>query len=155
MEQRRSLKCAVRLAQWSRQQGFETWKAKAAGKAACDYSFHMGVTKFDEHSAAQLREIVDGGIQSFKIFLAYKGAFGIDDSELYRTLKLAKELGVVTARIAKTKRLSPRRQSELLSQGVTGLEGHYRSRPPRVEAEGVHHLMSFAELTGAPSTSSI
>ena len=56
----------------------------------------MGVTRFDGHSAAQLREIVAAGVQSFKIFLAYKGAFGIDDSELYHTLKLAKELGVVT-----------------------------------------------------------
>ena len=44
---------------------------------------------------AQLREIVKRGISSFKIFLAYKGAFGVDDAELYRTLKLAKELGVI------------------------------------------------------------
>ena len=71
--------------------GFETWTAQSEGKAACDYSFHMGVTKFDETSEAQLREIVVRGVQSFKIFLAYKGAFGIDDGELYRTLKLAKE----------------------------------------------------------------
>ena len=109
----------------------------------------MGVTKFDGHSAAQLRQIVDAGVQSFKIFLAYKGAFGINDSELYQTLKLAKELGVVTAAHCENETLIAETQSELLSQGVTGLEGHYRSRPPRVEAEGVHHLMSFAELTGA------
>ncbi len=130
-------------------EGFETWKAKAAEKAACDYSFHMAVTKFDEHSAAQLRKIVEAGVQSFKIFLAYKGAFGINDSELYQTLKLAKELGVVTAVHCENETLIAQTQSELLSQGVTGLEGHYRSRPPRVEAEGVHHLLSFAELTSA------
>ena len=41
-------------------------------------------------------------------------------------------------------------QSRLLSEGITGPEGHHESRPPRVEAEGVHHLMSFAEMTGAP-----
>ena len=55
----------------------------------------MGVTKFDDKTEKQLREIVKRGISSFKIFLAYKGAFGIDDTELYRTLKLAKELGVI------------------------------------------------------------
>ena len=55
----------------------------------------MGVTKFDDKTEAQLREIVKRGISSFKVFLAYKGAFGVDDTELYRTLKLAKELGVI------------------------------------------------------------
>ena len=130
-------------------EGFETWKAQADGKAACDYSFHMGVTKFDDSSAAQLREIVAAGIQSFKIFLAYKGAFGIDDGELYQTLKLAKELGVVTTAHCENETLVAETQKKLLAQGVTGPEGHHESRPPRVEAEGVHHLMTFAEMTGA------
>lgn len=129
--------------------GFETWFGKAAGKSACDYSFHMGVTKFDAGSEAQLREIVARGVQSFKIFLAYKGAFGIDDGELYRTLKLAKELGVVVCAHCENETLVAERQRELLAAGVTGPEGHYLSRPPEVEAEGVHHLMTFAELTGA------
>ena len=129
--------------------GFETWRAQSEGKSACDYSFHMGVTKFDAGSEAQLREIVARGVQSFKIFLAYKGAFGIDDSELYRTLKLAKELGVVVCAHCENETLVAERQRELLAAGVTGPEGHYLSRPPEVEAEGVHHLMTFAGLTGA------
>jgi dihydropyrimidinase len=129
--------------------GFETWNAQSAGKSACDYSYHMGVTKFDAGSETQLREIVASGVQSFKIFLAYKGAFGIDDSELYRTLKLAKELGVVVCAHCENETLVAERQKELIAAGVTGPEGHYLSRPPEVEAEGVHHLMTFAGLTGA------
>ena len=70
---------------------FELWMSQAVGKSACDFTFHMGVTKFDEKSEKQLREIVQRGISSFKIFLAYKGAFGIDDTELYHTLKEARE----------------------------------------------------------------
>ncbi len=128
---------------------FELWMEQAIGKSACDFSFHMGVTKFDEKSAGQLREIVSRGISSFKIFLAYKGAFGIDDTGLYRTLKLAKELGVIVTAHCENETLIAERQKELLAAGVTGPEGHHESRPPRVEAEGVHHLMSFAELTGA------
>lgn len=129
--------------------GFETWNAHSKGKSSCDYSYHMGVTKFDEGSEAQLREIVSRGVQSFKIFLAYKGAFGIDDGELYRTLKLAKELGVTVCAHCENETLVAERQKELIAAGVTGPEGHYQSRPPAVEAEGVHHLMTFAELTGA------
>src|SRR5580704_1808160 len=129
--------------------GFELWLGHAAGKSACDFSFHMGVTRFDDRTAGQLREIVKRGIGSFKIFLAYKGAFGIDDSELYRTLKLAKELGVIVTAHCENETLVSERCKELIAEGKTGPEFHEPSRPVRVEAEGVHHLMTFAELTGA------
>lgn len=128
---------------------FELWLAQAAGRSACDFTFHMGVTKFDERTAPQLREIVKRGIASFKVFLAYKGALGVDDAELYRTLKLAKELGVIVTAHCENEALIAERQRELLAAGNTGPAYHYESRPPQVEAEGVHHLMSFAELTGA------
>jgi len=64
-------------------------------------------------------------------------------------LKLAKELGVIVTAHCENETLIAERQRELLAAGVTGPEGHHESRPPRVEAEGVHHLMTFAELTGA------
>ncbi len=128
---------------------FELWMSQAAGKSACDFTFHMGVTRFDSQTDAHLREIVKRGISSFKIFLAYKGAFGIDDTELYRTLKLAKELGVIVTAHCENETLVTERCKELLAAGKTDPGQHHESRPPAVEAEGVHHLMTFAELTGA------
>ncbi len=130
-------------------QSFELWMRQAEGKSACDFTFHMGVTKFDDTTEKQLREIVKRGISSFKIFLAYKGAFGVDDSELYRTLKLAKELGVIVTAHCENETLVSERCKELLAAKKTGPEFHEPSRPVQVEAEGVHHLMTFAELTGA------
>ena len=129
--------------------GFELWMKQAVGKSACDFSFHMSVTRFDGETEKQLREIVRRGISSFKIFLAYKGAFGIDDTELYHTLKLAKELGVIVTAHCENETLVAERQKELLAAGRTDPAQHHESRPPAVEAEGVHHLMTFAELTGA------
>ena len=130
-------------------EAFELWKSKAAGISACDYSFHMAVTRFDERTAAQLREIVADGIASFKVFLAYKGALGIDDTELFQTLALARELGVIVTAHCENESLVAELQQQLLADGKTGPEYHEPSRPPAVEAEGVHHLMTFAELTGA------
>jgi dihydropyrimidinase len=130
-------------------ESYRLWKSKAEGLAACDYSFHMGVSRFDAQTEAQLRQIVADGIASFKIFLAYKGAFGIDDTELFNTLRLAKELGVIVTAHCENETLVAQLQAQLLAAGKTGPEFHEPSRPPRVEAEGVHHLMSFAELTGA------
>src|SRR5216117_619648 len=76
-------------------EAYELWKSNAAGRSACDYAFHMGVTRWDEGTAEVLQRIVADGTASFKVFLAYKGAFGIDDAELFRTLELARRLGVI------------------------------------------------------------
>ena len=129
-------------------EAFELWKSKAA-ESACDYSFHMGVSRFDASTAEQLREIVNRGIASFKIFMAYQGLFGISDEELFDTLSLAKELGVIVTAHCENAALVAAMQKKLLAEGKTGPEWHEPSRPARVEAEGVHHLMTFAELTGA------
>ena len=130
-------------------EAFELWMSKAVGQSACDFSFHMGVTRFDNSTEAKLTEIVSRGISSFKISLAYKGAFGVDDIELYRTLALAKKLGVIVTAHCENETLVSERCRELLAAGRVDPGAHHESRPPQVEADGVHHLMTFAELTGA------
>ena len=125
---------------------FELWKSKGEGNSYCDFTFHMGVTRFDERAESQLRQIVKAGISSFKIFLAYKGAFGVDDYELYHTLRLAKELGVIVTAHCENADLVLQRQKMLIAAGKTGPQWHEPSRPEAVEAEGVHHLMTFAFL---------
>jgi dihydropyrimidinase len=128
---------------------FELWRSKGAGRSACDYSFHMGVTRFDDDAASQLREIVNAGIASFKVFLAYQDAFALEDAELFQTFLLAKELGVIVTAHCENAALVDGMQRQLLAAGKTGPEWHEPSRPPMVEALGVHHLTTFAELTGA------
>jgi len=129
--------------------GFEFWMSQAVGKSACDFTFHQSVTRYDAQVEADLKEIVKAGVASFKVFLAYKGAFGITDEELYHTMRLAKQLGVIVTAHCENADLVLALQKQLLSEGKTGPEYHYWSRPPRVEAEGVHHLLTFAEMTGA------
>lgn len=130
-------------------EGYELWKSKADGLSACDYTFHMAVSRFDDETPAKLRQIVDAGVASFKVFLAYKNFFGVDDTELFQTLQLAKELGVIVTAHCENETLVAALQQRLLAEGKTGPEWHEPSRPVEVEAEGVHHLMTFAELTGA------
>ena len=126
----------------------DLWISKAT-ESACDYTYHMGVSRFDPSTSEQLREIVNRGIASFKIFMAYKGAFGISDEELFHTLSLAKELGVIVTAHCENETLVAELQQKMITEGKTGPEWHEPSRPSCVEAEGVHHLMTFAELTGA------
>jgi len=129
--------------------GYELWKAKAEGHSACDYAFHMSVTKFVEETEAQLRQIVADGTASFKIFLAYKNFFGVDDGEMYQTLELAKRLGVIVTAHCENAELVARLQQKLLAEGKTGPEWHEPSRPESVEAEGTGRFATFLENTGA------
>jgi dihydropyrimidinase len=129
--------------------GYQLWKSKAEGKSACDYAFHMSVTKFVAETESQLRQIVADGTASFKIFLAYKNFFGVDDGEMYQTLELAKRLGVITTAHCENAELVARLQQKLLSEGKIGPEWHEPSRPESVEAEGTGRFATFLENTGA------
>jgi dihydropyrimidinase len=130
-------------------EGYQLWKSKADGKSACDYAFHMSVTKFAKETESQLQEIVADGTASFKIFLAYKNFFGVDDGEMYQTLELAKRLGVIVTAHCENAELVARLQQKLLAEGKTGPEWHEPSRPESVEAEGTGRFATFLENTGA------
>jgi len=129
-------------------EAFSLWKGKADGKSLCDYTFHMGVSRYDAVAESELREIVESGISSFKIFLAYKGMFNLDDGSLFQVMRLAKKLGVIVAAHCENAELVGQLQQELLAAGKTGPRWHYHSRPPAVEAEGMHHLLTFAQMHG-------
>jgi dihydropyrimidinase len=129
-------------------EAFELWRSKAAGLAAVDYTFHMSVVRFEEHVREQFRKIVASGVASFKVFLAYKGALNLTDEHLFAAMKLAKQLGVIVTAHCENADAIDALQQALLAAGNTGPEWHGPSRPPTVEADGVHHLCTFAELLG-------
>jgi len=129
-------------------EAFELWRSKAQGLAAVDFTFHMSVVRFEEHVREQFRKIVASGVASFKVFLAYKGALNLSDEHLFAAMKLAKELGVIVTAHCENADAIDALQRALLAAGNTGPEWHGPSRPPTVEADGVHHLCTFAELLG-------
>src|SRR3982751_4409259 len=97
-------------------EAYELWKSQAAGRSACDYAYHMGVTRFDDATPELLRRVVADGTASLKGFLADKGAFGIDDAELFRTLQLARQLGVIVTAHCENAEIVAQLQSRLLAE---------------------------------------
>jgi len=131
------------------QAAFEEWQDKAKSLAAVDYTFHMGVVRFDERAQDQLKQIVTKeGVASYKVFLAYKGALNLPDEHLFDLMTMAKQLGAIVTAHCENADLIDAMQHRLLAEGKTGPEWHEPSRPTAVEAEGVHHLATFAEMTG-------
>ena len=112
-------------------EAFELWLGKARGASACDFSFHFGVTRYDDEAERDFREIVRRGVSSFKVFLAYKGALGVSDEQLYKTLALAKSLGVITTAHCENADLVVQLQKKLLGKGKTGPEWHCPRWPDR------------------------
>ena len=116
---------------------YEQWKAKYSGRASCNYSFHGCITKWDESMNRQIQDLAEtAGINSFKMFMAYKNALMLDDASLVHGFQRCKELGILPAVHAENGELVSFLQDRVFrEQQVTGPEGHPLSRPVRVESE--------------------
>jgi dihydropyrimidinase len=133
------------------QEGLDTWHAKAEGKCAIDYGFHLICTDFGENDAPQLHKIMDEeGVSSFKLFMAYPGVFLMDDATIYRVMKAAGPRGGITMIHAENGVVINEIIKETLAEGHTSPRYHALSRPPVAEAEGVHRAIAMAELAKAP-----
>src|SRR5690606_9396872 len=75
------------------QGGLATWHEKAAGSCAIDYAFHQIVGGVDEDSLTAMRSLVDEGVTSFKLFMAYPGVFYADDAQVLRAMQVARDTG--------------------------------------------------------------
>jgi dihydropyrimidinase len=129
---------------------YQDWRRKAE-KAASDYSFHMAVTWWDKPVFDEMETVVKTyGINTFKHFMAYKGALMVNDDELYHSFSRCAGLGAMPLVHAENGDVVFRMQADLLAQGVTGPEGHAYSRPPEVEGEATNRAIMIADMAGCP-----
>ena len=126
-----------------------TWHQKA-GKAAGDYSFHMAVTWWGEEVWKEMEEVVKRGVNTFKHFMAYKGALMVNDDEMYQSFLRCAELGALPLVHAENGDVVARLQQKYMAAGTTGPEGHAYSRPPEVEGEAVNRAIMIADAAGVP-----
>ena len=76
--------------------GLAAWHAKAAGNCAVDYGFHQIIGGVDEFSLKAMDTLIDEGITSFKLFMAYPGVFYSDDAQILRAMQKSAESGLLT-----------------------------------------------------------
>jgi len=131
-------------------EAFRAWRGWAE-KAAADYAFHVAITWWDESVHRDMGVLAqEHGVQSFKHFMAYKGAIMADDEILVNSFRRALELGALPTVHAENGELVFQLQRELLARGITGPEGHPLSRPPAVEGEAANRAIRIAEVIGVP-----
>ena len=129
---------------------YQDWRRKSE-KAASDYGFHMAVTSWSKQVHDEMEIVVKTyGINTFKHFMAYKGALMVNDDELYNSFARCAHLGAMPLVHAENGDVVARMQDALLARGILGPEGHAFSRPPEVEGEATNRAIMIADMTGAP-----
>jgi len=95
----------------------------------------MAVTWWGEQIFNEMKTVIETrGINTFKHFMAYKGALMVNDDELYASFQRLAELGGIAMVHAENGDVVAELSAKLLAQGNTGPEAHAYSRPPQVEA---------------------
>jgi dihydropyrimidinase len=129
---------------------YKKWRGWAE-KAAADYSFHVAVTWWDDSVHRDMGTLAkEHGVNSFKHFMAYKGAIMAEDEVLVNSFTRARELGAICTVHAENGELVFHLQRELIKAGITGPEGHPLSRPPEVEGEAANRAIRIAQVIGVP-----
>ncbi|MCK5501871.1 MAG: amidohydrolase family protein, partial [Tritonibacter mobilis] len=122
------------------------WDNKST-RANCDYSFHMAVTWWGEQVFDEMKTVIETrGINTFKHFMAYKGALMVNDDEMYASFQRLAELGGIAMVHAENGDVVAELSAKLLAQGNTGPEAHAYSRPPQVEGEATNRAIMIADM---------
>jgi dihydropyrimidinase len=130
-------------------EALQEWFQKS-GKARTDYSFHMAITGWSERAFNEMPEVVKRGINSFKHFMAYKGALMVNDDEMFASFQRCSELGATAFVHAENGDVVAQLQQKLLAEGNNGPEAHAYSRPPEIEGEATNRAIMIADQAGVP-----
>ena len=129
----------------------DNWHKKAEGKALIDYTFHVCITRWDEHKD-QIKGMVDRGFSTFKEFMIYESeGWQSDDRALFGTLEKMREFGTMLLVHAESSRVL----DELIARHHTpemmkkfGARLHPMTRPNFIEAEAIQRAVTWSEATG-------
>ena len=128
----------------------EQWQGRAEGAAHVDYGFHMAITQADAGTFADMAPMVEEGLCTFKVFLAYRGVLMVTDDLFFRVLETTRDLGAMTMVHAENGWAIDVLVERALAAGQTAPIHHALTRPEALEAEATGRSVRFAELTGAP-----
>jgi dihydropyrimidinase len=129
--------------------GLATWREKAK-IANMDYAFHMAVTDLNDEILEEIPTMIDEGITSLKLFMAYKNVFQVDDATLFKTMRVAAQHGMIVMVHAENGDVESSLTPALLAAGKTDPKYHAASRPPEIEGEATNRAVMMSGLSGCP-----
>jgi dihydropyrimidinase len=130
--------------------GMDTWQAKAAGRCAVDYSFHAIISDVNESSLKEMDVLVEQGVTSFKLFMAYPGVFYATDKEIFQAMDRAAGNGALIMMHAENGIAIDAIVASALAKGETDPIFHGLTRPAELEGEAAHRAIALAQVAKAP-----
>src|SRR5213592_438519 len=128
----------------------DTWWKKAAGRAVIDYGLHMIVTDLGACGLEDMDDLVNEGVASFKLFMAYPNVLMVDDATIFKALKQTSKNGALICMHAENGSVIDVIVQQALVEGKTAPVYHALTRPTIAEAEAVNRAIALAEIAHAP-----
>ena len=141
---------ALQLKGTSAMDGYEKSREQADGECAIDYGLHVITGDINEQTLKEMDMLVDEGVTSFKLFMAYPGVFYSDDGAIVRAMQQASDNGAVIAMHAENGIAIDVYVEQALARGETDPIHHGLVRKSILEGEATHRAIKLAEVTGAP-----
>jgi len=126
------------------------WHEKAGGNTFIDYGFHQVVGGVDHESLKAMDELIDEGVTTFKLFMAYPGVFLSSDGQILQAMQQAAGNGSMIMMHAENGSAIDVLVAQALAEGKTDPKYHSLTRPWETEAEATNRAIMLASLTGAP-----
>jgi len=141
---------AIQYRGQSLREALDAWRKKAEGKAVIDYGFHMIITELTDEVEAEMDAMVEEGVTSFKLFMAYPGVFMLDDASIFRAMLRSGKNGGTICMHAENGGVIDVLVKKALAEGKTAPKYHALTRPARAEGEATHRAIALAEMADVP-----
>lgn len=128
---------------------FDDELGRAEGQSAIDWGAHVVVTQIEEAGLGQIDELVEQGVTSLKLFMAYPGELMVDDATLFRCFERAGQVGALCCVHAENGGVIDVLVKRALAEGRTEPAWHAKTRPEAAEAEATHRAIAIAEMAEA------
>ncbi|MCQ0025267.1 dihydropyrimidinase [Streptomyces somaliensis DSM 40738] len=141
---------AVQSAGHTLREGLDAWHAKADGRCAVDYAFHMVLSDVDDSSLRETDLLVEEGVTSFGLLMAHPDAPHGDDGRVLTAMQRCARNGGLAVVHAENGPAADVLVEQALARGDTGPRHHGEAHHPLLEAEAAHRAVQLARVAGAP-----
>ncbi len=124
--------------------------ARAEGNCAIDYGVHMVIGDVDDTSLQEMDTLVDEGISSFKLFMAYPGRLLSDDRQILQAMQQAAGNGAMIMMHAENGIAIDLLAEQAVARGETDPVNHGYVRREALESEATFRAIKLAEVGAAP-----
>ena len=135
---------------WSLRQAIDSYHRKARDKAVIDYGYHVTITDLRYDVLAEIPKIIDEGVTSIELLMAYKGTFMVDDATLFKVLRKTGECGMLTLTHCENGDAIDLLINDAVAKGLREPRHHPGTKPAWVETEATLRAIALAAVADAP-----